>query len=150
MSPRGKFSQFVQLALNGFCYRSATAANERRQTIAFGDWHQKKLTKKARKVDLQLHRAEQGGVLWGYLCQANVARTKPLEDILRKIIPKCDVIKTVATTPFFFSHAINAKGPGYEANVFPSTNDNACTGKVEEHGTPFIPYSVIYILYDCM
>ena len=35
-----------------------------------------------------------------------------LEDILRKFVPKRDIIKTVDTRPIFSSHAINAKGPG--------------------------------------
>ena len=35
-----------------------------------------------------------------------------LEDILRKFVPKRDIIKTVDTRPFFSSHAINANGPG--------------------------------------
>ena len=40
-----------------------------------------------------------------------------LEDILQKIILKCDVRKSLGTRPFFSSHAINASGAGYEARV---------------------------------
>ena len=39
------------------------------------------------------------------------------EDILRKFVPKHDIIKTVDTRSIFSSHAINAKGPGYEAST---------------------------------
>ena len=35
-----------------------------------------------------------------------------LEDILRKFVPKRDIIKTVDTRPIFSSHAINAKETG--------------------------------------
>ena len=39
ISPLGKFLQFVQLALDGSYFHLATVANERQQTVAFGDWH---------------------------------------------------------------------------------------------------------------
>ena len=120
ISPLGKFLQFVQLALDGFCFCLATVANEWQQSVAFGDWHRKKLTKVARKVNLQLHRAEPGcGVLWGYLCRANVACAKPRGHFAENHT-KAWHHPNSEYQAFFSSHAINAKGPGYEATWSPS------------------------------
>ena len=48
-----KFMELVQLAFNGFSFCSAILTNERRQTIAFGEWEQQKPTKVSRKDSLQ-------------------------------------------------------------------------------------------------
>ena len=63
-----KFTELVQLALDGFSFRSAVLTNEQRQAVAFSEWQQQKPTKAYRKVSFQLLRDEQGcGVLRGYL-----------------------------------------------------------------------------------
>ena len=64
-----KFTELVQLALNGFSIHLAILTNERQQTVAFSEWQQQKPPKVSRKVSLQALRDEQScGVLWGYLC----------------------------------------------------------------------------------
>ena len=80
-----KYTELVQVALNGSSFSLAILTNERQQTAAFGEWQQQKLTKASRKVSLQPLRYEQGcGVLWGYLRRANVTRTKPRKHFGRK------------------------------------------------------------------
>ena len=55
-----------------------------------------------------------------------------LKDILRKFVPKRDIIKTADTRPILSYHAIDVKGPGYEASTV-TTEFNYIVLYLSEH-----------------
>ena len=106
-----KFTEFVQLTLNGFSFHLAILTNERRQPSANGT-NRSQLRCPGRSL-FNPSRLNKAVECFGGTSPKQTQHIQSLEDISWKIALKRDVIKTVgARLLILFSHTINAKGLG--------------------------------------